>query len=165
MLASRWVERPGQRERESHDTIYFVSIYRWLVLVPLPLGGQYNTSFNTMQNKTIIVSFQYDSFIPAAHNFPLPLSLAPLDALHGTAPHRTAPHRAPPHHPQGEGEGAEVVRGYSLKTDGTYAYARAYLEELARLSGYEIVILKRHSTMVQRGEAAPGYMGVFRKPD
>ncbi|CAN0267269.1 unnamed protein product [Ectocarpus sp. 12 AP-2014] len=55
--------------------------------------------------------------------------------------------------------------GYSLKTDGTYAYSRSYLERLARLGGYEIVVLKRHSTMVQRGEAAPGYMGVFRKPE
>ena len=54
--------------------------------------------------------------------------------------------------------------GYSLKSDGTYAYSRGYLEELARKNGYETVILKRHSTMVQRGEAAPGYMGVLRKP-
>lgn len=59
---------------------------------------------------------------------------------------------------------AGPAQGYSLKPDGTYAYARAYLEELARLNSYEIVILKRHSTMVQRGEAAPGYMGVLRKP-
>ncbi|CAM9139765.1 unnamed protein product [Scytosiphon promiscuus] len=57
-----------------------------------------------------------------------------------------------------------ILEGYSLKADGTYAYRRAYLEQLARRSGYEIVTLKRHSTMVQRGEAAPGYMGVFRKP-
>ena len=54
--------------------------------------------------------------------------------------------------------------GYSLKPDGTYAYDRAYLEQLARLNGYETVILKRHSTMVERGQAAPGYMGVLRKP-
>lgn len=57
-----------------------------------------------------------------------------------------------------------ALEGYSLKTDGTYAYRRAYLEQVARLNGFEIVILKRHSTMVQRGEAAPGYMGVLRKP-
>ena len=56
------------------------------------------------------------------------------------------------------------VGGYSLKTDGTYAYDRSYLEGLARVNGYETVVLKRHSTMVQRGEAAPGYMGVFRRP-
>lgn len=54
--------------------------------------------------------------------------------------------------------------GYTLKTEGTYAYTRAYLEELARQSGYDVIILKRHSTTVERGEAAPGYMGVFRKP-
>lgn len=53
--------------------------------------------------------------------------------------------------------------GYILKPDGTYAYDRAYLEELARVNGFEIVILKRHSTMIQRGDAAPGYMGVFKK--
>lgn len=61
-------------------------------------------------------------------------------------------------------QAADAMGGYYLKTDGTYAYGRGYLEKLARLSGYEIVILKRHSTMVQRGKAAPGYMGVFRKP-
>eukprot|EP00903_Cladosiphon_okamuranus_P012524 g11727.t1 len=61
-------------------------------------------------------------------------------------------------------QGDAGVGGYALKTDGTYAYARSYLEGLARVNGYEIAILKRHSTMVQRGEAAPGYMGVFRRP-
>lgn len=54
--------------------------------------------------------------------------------------------------------------GCLLKTEGTYEYSRAYLVKLARLSGYEIMVLKRHAARVERGDPAPGYMGVYRRP-
>ncbi|CAN0236266.1 unnamed protein product, partial [Discosporangium mesarthrocarpum] len=52
---------------------------------------------------------------------------------------------------------------FVLKGDGTYAYSREYLENLAHANDMEIVVLKTNAARVERGEPQPGFLGVFQK--
>ncbi|CAM9536165.1 unnamed protein product [Phaeothamnion confervicola] len=56
------------------------------------------------------------------------------------------------------GGGVDVGSGYALQEEGTYAYARAYVEAAATKAGLRVDVLRDYASRLERGEPLPGYL-------